>query len=394
MKKITFFLLILLLTGCAIKQESSINTSPAESVPSDSTTAPTETFADTAPNAESVDPIRRILNTMTMEERVGQLFLARCNRDTALEDLEKYHLGGFVLFSADFEGQTPDSVRAVFRGYQNAASIPLLLAVDEEGGTVNRISRFSAFRSKPFPSPRSVYQDQGLDAAVAMEEEKCKLLTNVGINVNIGPVCDLTDTQNAFMFQRSLGAGPEETGKYVALTVAVKNAYRIGSALKHFPGYGDNADTHTGVAADSRSLDSLISRDLIPFHAGVRSGAGCILMSHMVVESLDSQAPASLSEKTHTFLRQELCFDGVILTDDLVMEAVKSRYEVGEAAVLAVLAGNDLLCSTDYQEQYQAVLAAALDGRIDIDVINSAVRHVLQWKIDLGLIDPGSFRLS
>ena len=124
MKKITLFLLILLLTGCAVKQEPPLNSAPPESTHSDSTTAPTETFADAAPYAEPIDPIRRILNTMSMEERVGQLFLARCNQDTALKDLEKYHLGGFVLFSSDFEGQTPDSVRAVFRGRLSVSETP------------------------------------------------------------------------------------------------------------------------------------------------------------------------------------------------------------------------------------------------------------------------------
>jgi beta-N-acetylhexosaminidase len=161
---------------------------------------------------------------------------------------------------------------------------------------------------------------------------------------------------------------------------------KIGSCLKHFPGYGNNADTHTGIAVDSRSLAELESKDLIPFAAGIRAGADAILVSHTIVEALDPDLPASLSPAVHNYLRNTMGFEGVILTDDLVMQAITDVYGAGEAAVLAVLAGNDLLCSSEYTVQYEAVLAAVLEGRIDIDTLNNAVRRVLQWKIDLGLL--------
>ena len=105
-----------------------------------------------------------------------------------------------------------------------------------------------------------------------------------------------------------------------------------------------------------------------------------------IVQAFDKTMPASLSPAVHQFLREDMGFDGVILTDDLVMDAITEQYGAGEAAVLAVLAGNDLLCSSEYTIQYRAVLDAVLEGRIDIDVLNAAVRHVLQWKIDLGMI--------
>ena len=110
------------------------------------------------------------------------------------------------------------------------------------------------------------------------------------------------------------------------------------------------------------------------------------MVGHIVVEALDAEFPASLSPAVHRYLRDNLEFTGVIMTDDLVMQAITDQYGAGEAAVMAVLAGNDLLCSTEYAIQYQAVLQAVLDGRIDIDVLNSAVRNVLEWKISLGLL--------
>jgi len=168
--------------------------------------------------------------------------------------------------------------------------------------------------------------------------------------------------------------------------VTLMDSYSLGSCLKHFPGYGNNTDTHTGIAVDSRSLEELESHDLLPFAAGIQAGCDAILVSHTIVEALDPSSPASLSPAVHDYLRNTMGFTGVIITDDLVMQAITDAYGAGEAAVLAVLAGNDLLCSTEYAVQYEAVLAAVLDGRIDIDTLNNAVRNVLEWKIELGLI--------
>ena len=366
----------LILSGCAAKSQEVLPTLAEE------TTVPPTTVPETQPP----DPISELLDTLSLEEKVGQLFLARCNRETALQDIENYHLGGFMLFAADFENQTPDSMRQILSNYQRSAKIPLLLAVDEEGGTVTRISRYAAFRDERFPSPRSAYESGGMAGALENEQEKCDLLKSLGLNVNIGPVCDLSDDPSGFMFSRSLGQTPETTGEFVAWTVDIMSKSGIGSVLKHFPGYGNNADTHVGIAVDSRSLEALEARDLVPFAYGIRANCGAILVSHTIVECLDSQLPASLSPAVHAYLREDMGYNGVIVTDDLVMEAITNLYGAGEAAVMAVQAGNDLLCSTDYAAQFDAVLAAAEDGRISQDTLNTAVYRVLKWKMDLGLL--------
>lgn len=379
MKRFSILLILLFLTGCAA--------APVEtSEPTPTTEAPVPTETNLPVTTTPLDPIQELLDSMTIEERVGQLFLARCNAESALADITEYHFGGFVLFGADFEGQTPDSLRQTLSGYQAAAGIPMLLAVDEEGGTVTRISRYPAFRSQHFPSPREAFAGGGLTQALSNEEEICQLLQSLGINVNLGPVCDISEDPNAFMYQRSLGQDAAATGDFVAGTVRLMNAYQIGSVLKHFPGYGNNADTHTGLAVDSRSLQALESSDLLPFAAGIEAGCGAVLVSHNIVQALDRDSPASLSPAVHQYLRDTMGFDGVVMTDDLVMEAITDRYGTGEAAVLAVQAGNDLLCSTDYAEQYSAVLSAVLDGRIDFDALNASVMRVLKWKQSLGLL--------
>ena len=384
MRLFPIFLCCLLLTGCASQSVPAAVSLPSltETIPESATTAPAATEQETIP----VDPVRQMISDMSLEQRVGQLFLARCSADTAVEDVQKYHLGGLVLFGDDFEGQTPDSMKQAIAAYQEAAEKPLLIAVDEEGGDVTRISRFPAFRDRRFCSLRKCYDRGGLEAVLTEEEEKCRLLSDLGINVNLGPVCDITTDADAFMYSRSLGQDSQTTAEVAASIVNLMGAFRVGSVLKHFPGYGNNTDTHTGIAVDSRSLSELEAQDFIPFAAGIQAGCGAVMVGHIIAEAFDPELPASLSPAVHRYLREDLGFSGVIMTDDLVMQAITDQYGAGEAAVMAVLAGNDLLCSTEYAVQYQAVLQAVLDGRIDIDVLNRAVRNVLEWKISLGLL--------
>jgi beta-N-acetylhexosaminidase len=262
----------------------------------------------------------------------------------------------------------------------------MLIAVDEEGGTVCRVSEYSAFRESPFPSPRRLYEQGGMEAVLGIEAEKAYLLSSLGINVNMAPVCDITTTPGAFMYRRSLGQDPYTVGAFAMETTQIMGAFGGGAVWKHFPGYGDNADTHTGIAVDNRSLEQLESRDLIPFAMGAISGCDAILVSHSIISALDSEYPATLSSAVHFYLRNIIGFQGVIVTDDLVMSAITRSYTSAEAAVLAVLVGNDLLCSTDYPTQYAAVLEAVQTGRISQELLDDAVTRVLRWKQSLGLI--------
>ncbi len=392
MKRIAIFLLALVLCGCAAKDTppapttTAAPTTPPPTTPVPTTPAPTAPPPTTPEPTIPPDPVRDILDTMTVEEKVGQLFLARCNDATAIRDIERYHLGGFVLFAQDTRNETPASLLKKIEGYQAASQIPLLIAVDEEGGTVTRISTYKAFRPSKFPSPRDAFAQGGMEGALKIEEEKAQLLSSLGINVNLGPVCDVTLNPKAFMYKRSLGQDPQTTGSFVAQTVAIASRYGVGSCLKHFPGYGENTDTHVGIAVDDRSLESLENNDLVPFRYGIEAGCGAIMVSHTYINALDPKYPATLSPVVHAYLRENMGFEGVIVTDDLVMQAITDTYGAGDAAVLAVLAGNDLLCSTEYAKQYKAVLNAVSDGRIPMETLDAAVYRVLRWKMNLDLM--------
>ena len=376
MKKLLLIFLAFLLAGCAAAPEPTVPETEHTTIPV--TEPPTQ--PPTEPPTEPPDPIADAVEAMTNEEKVGQLFLCRYNSANALADTEGYHLGGWLLFSQDFDGETPDSIRSELSALQAVSDVPLLIGVDEEGGTVTRVSRYSAFRSSKFPFPRSLYKKGCMELVLDTEAEKSQLLSSLGINVNLAPVCDITTDSGAFMYSRSLGLSPEDTGTVVAGMVETMADNGVASVLKHFPGYGNNADTHVGIARDKRSLEELEENDLIPFRYGFEAGCGAVLVSHTIVECLDADLPASLSPAVIAYIREEMDFDGVIVTDDLIMEAITDRYGAGEAAIMAIEAGCDLLCSSEYVKQYNAVLAAVEEGRIEQNTLDAAVYRILRWK--------------
>lgn len=383
MRRLVMLCLALLLVGCAGPKEEPAATETAPETRAE--TVLPETVLRETEATEPADPVREILEAMTLEEKVGQIFLARCRKETALDDIRNYQLGGLVLFGRDFDDETLGSMQKRLKAYRGAGNIPLLLAVDEEGGTVVRISSHPVFRGEPFPSPRQAFQSGGLELALSLESEKAYLLHALGLNVNLAPVCDIALDPGAFLYSRSLGADPVTTGQYVSGTLERMAEYGVGGVMKHFPGYGENGDTHVTSILDSRSLEELEGKDLIPFRAGIQTGLGAILVSHNRIAALDADTPASLSSAVIGYLRDTMGYDRVVITDDLSMGALED-YTPEEAAVLAVKAGADLLCSTDFESQLSAVLEAARSGEISQDRVDEAVYRVLSWKAQLGLI--------
>ncbi len=367
-----------------VENDQSENSGSTNNLPEDP--APAEPEPD--PRQEAIDGL---LADMTLSEKVGQMFFVRCPDANQAEKVREYHLGGYLLFGRDFEDSagewlTAEAFTDTIAAYQAAAEIPLLIGVDEEGGTVARATRDPHLFAAKRKSPQAVYAQGGLEAIREDTRTVNAGLLSYGINVNFAPVADVSTDSADFIYDRTLGRDAAATADYVAAAVAEMEAAGIGSVLKHFPGYGSNRDTHTGVAMDSRPYDQFVSQDFLPFQAGIDAGAGCVLVSHNVVECMDGSLPASLSPEVHRILRQELGFTGVILTDDLAMDAVEAYAEDGSVAVLAVLAGNDMIVTTDFEAQIPQVIAAVESGAIDEGLIDQAVGRVLGWKYDLGLL--------
>ncbi len=364
----------------ATHTETKAPSKPAEKTAQKPTEKPTE-----KPKPQK-SKLEKYVDSMTLEEMVGQMFFARCPSSGAAAQISSYHPGGYILFARDFQNQTPASVKNTISGYQSASRTPMLIGVDEEGGTVVRVSKYPAFRSVPFWSPADIYNKYGMSGLVSDTAEKDTLLKSLGINVNLGPVCDVSQNPSDYIYKRTLGKSGKETAKCISTIVSQMKKDRMGAVLKHFPGYGSNVDTHAGIAVDKRSIDTFRKNDFLPFTAGIKAGAGGIMINHNIVNCLDSKRPASLSPAVVKVLRNELGFKGVIMTDDLSMSAITKYTDGKNAAVSAVIAGSDMLISSDFVNQYNAVLSAVKSGTISKSRIKQSCLRIVQWKVNLGLI--------
>ena len=328
----------------------------------------------------------KILDKMSLEEKIGQLFLVRYDNSITENYINNYHAGGFILFAKDFQYHTMETISEEIESIQELSSLPLVIAVDEEGGYVTRVSRFTSFRNSAFLSPKEYYETGGFELLEQMENEKALLLKSIGVNLNLAPVVDISTSSNDFIYSRSFGYGAKETSIFAKNMVKYSKSNNLSSCLKHFPGYGNNVDTHTGIAIDNRDYDIFDKSEYLPFKSGINEGVPFILISHNIVNSIDPNYPSSLSKKVIIDeLRNKLKFSGIVVTDDLDMEAVKSYAKDGNAATLAINAGADMIITSDYINMYNEILNGVTNNTIDIDVIDLAVRRIIAWKLSYNL---------
>lgn len=376
--------MVFLMSACA-----NSNSQPEQSQTTEQTTVQPTTMSEEEINDQKLD---KFISNMTLEEKVGQMFYVRCPDEDAVKQVSEYNIGGYILFGRDFDGKTKDEVINDIQSYQDEADIPLLIGVDEEGGTVVRVSSNPNLRETPFLSPKDTYSNGGWDAIEQDANDKADLLLSLGINVNMAPVCDMTSNEYGFMYDRSFSSDVDMEDRYVRTVVETSKAKKLGTVLKHFPGYGNNSDTHTGIAHDDREYSEFENTDFKPFYQGIESGADCILVSHNIVNCMDSEYPASLSQKVHNILRNDFKFDGVIMTDDLIMDAITEFTGDEAAAVTAAKCGNDLLCCSSVETQYPAVLEAVQNGEIPESQVDASVKRILKWKQNLGIFNIDTYQ--
>lgn len=332
------------------------------------------------------EPAAEKLRTMSLREKVGQVFLFRCPVAGAVKAVDSYQPGGYCLMADNFSGKTPAQVKKMLQSYQNSSKIKMLLACDEEGGTVVRVSKNPALAAKPFQSPQSVFKRGGMAAVTADTVRKARLLKSLGLNMNLAPVADVSTNPADFINARSFGKNAKETAEFITVSVKAYKDENFSPTLKHFPGYGNNADTHTASVRDKRSYETFVQSDFLPFEAGIKAGAPCVLVSHNIVECIDPKNPASLSKKVHEVLRKTLGFTGVVMTDDLSMKGVAGASGGKNPAVEAFLAGNDLLLSSNIQTDFEALYRAVQDGTVSEQMLNKSVERILAWKYRMKII--------
>lgn len=401
MKKLFIYIMTItlniILIGCTQFAELPDNTDNSNNENPPATEEPTEPNVpndpivpvepeDTSIFGEYKKEALEVLDTMTLEEKIGQLFLVRCPEIEQLDFYLSMKPGGFILFGRDFTDKTNNQVVSDIGYYQNNSTIPMIIGVDEEGGTVVRVSSNPLLANERFKSPQELFAIGGFEEIKKDTMKKSELLLNLGINLNLAPVADVSINETDFIYQRTFGKDALETSEYAKTVVEVMKNSGISSTLKHFPGYGSNVDTHTGSAYDTRPYERFVNSDFIPFKAGIDAGADSVLVSHNVIEAIDKELPASLSQEVIDILRNDLEFTGIIMTDDLSMGAITQLETELPPEVTAVLAGNDMLIVTDFENSYKTLLNAVKIGGISLERIDESVLRILQWKFYKNLL--------
>ncbi len=355
-----------------------------ENLPEENTTA--ESNAPT--EIETGEPTTAYdLSGMTLKEKVAQMIMVSCHPSIDIDAASRFGVGGICLYAHSFESKTREQVVDMINSYQSSAKVPMLVSVDEEGGTVVRISSNPNLRATPFLSPSEIFVQGGMQAITDDTNEKADLLLSLGVNVNLAPVCDVPLDSTNYIYDRCLSLDHDEVAQYASTVVTAMKQKKIGSCLKHFPGYGGSVDTHQSMSYDNREFADFVNGDFKPFEAGIRSGADCVLVSHNIVGCMDKDMPASLSKTVHDVLRNDLKFEGVIITDDLVMEGIAQFTDGDSAAVAAIKAGNDMIICNDFAGAVDAIVKAVNSGEIQQSQIDESVVRIMKWKSDLNILE-------
>ncbi len=326
------------------------------------------------------------MEAMTMDQKLAQMMILTNEDDIIASNLTTYQPGGIIFFEVDFKGKTIAHVRNRVDTLQSYMQIPLFVGVDEEGGEVSRLKTLAENGLPDFEGAR-VLSNQGMDAVLSDTEVKMRYLKELGINLNFAPVADVVENPNSYMYLRAASGDVNVVAKYVETVLSVMQENQIIGCVKHFPGYGDNVNTHAGIASDSKTLLEYQDRDFIPFQAGINTGVDMIMVSHITMNAVDDENPASLSSKVHNVLREELEYTGVIIADDLNMQAILDTMTIEEATAKAFVAGNDMIFSANFAASMKGARKAVEEGSLTEERVNESVKRILHMKIENGLIE-------
>lgn len=373
----------------------------------------------TAPAAESLqeaadDPAASLLQGMTLRQKVGQLFIVRpdaldptqtqaqindahASGVTAVTEgmramLAQYPVGGVCLFGKNLAG--PEQTAALNAELQAASALPLFVAVDEEGGAVSRLANHPAFDLPRYGSAAAVGASGDPAQAQAMGAVIGAYLRGCGFNMDFAPVADVnTNPNNPVIGERAFSSDAAVAAAMAAAMARGLYGELVIPTFKHFPGHGDTAeDSHTGQAVTLRTREEMERCEFLPFAAQSDAvGAHAVMVGHITAPALcGNDLPASLSPQVvEEILRGELGQTDLIVTDSLSMQAITDRYSPGEAAVLALQAGCDLLLMPDgLAEAYEAVLDAVADGSLTEARIDESVHRILTMKREFAILDP------
>ena len=333
---------------------------------------------------------------MTVEEKVGQLLMVGIKGTTMTSETQRLitdlKLGGVILYSHNVKNSS--QIKNLVLDIQQPQSIPLFIAVDQEGGSVVRIRQ----NMQVLPSAMAIGATQSPQFAFLAGKLTAQELRSLGINMNLAPVLDMnTSEYNQVIGVRSFGENPELVSQLGMWYVEGLQSQGVAATAKHFPGHGDTTtDSHYAVPVLTSHLEELESFHLVPFRRAIENGLDAIMTAHISIPALDpSGLPATFSYNLLTnVLRKKLNFEGVILTDDLEMKSIQQEYDIGTAALKAILAGSDMvMVSWSHPKKYHVyhtLLKAAKSGTLSSEILDGAVKRILKLKLKRGLL--GSHR--
>ena len=415
MKRFSVFVLVLFvfinLVGCNSNTIITSTETPTETsteIPTETPTetlteaptteTPSETESETVTKEPTVDPVDEILSRMTLEEKICQMFIIapenlmeKWNITTVdsemINRLNKYPVGGYIFFKANVVN--PTQLTGMIGELQNWSldytGLPFFTAIDEEGGRVLKIGANDNF---PVTKVGAMSTITTMEKAYEAGNTIGEYLKKYGLNFNFAPDADvITNPEYKIIGYRSFGSDAKSVAEFSVAYSKGLQTNGVLSTFKHFPGHGaTKGDTHEGFAYTSKTLEELMESELMPFKAAAENNVDAVMVAHISVPSiLGDNTPCSLSEFMVTdVLRNELGFEGLIVTDALDMGAITNTYGDGEAAVMAVLAGNDILLKPkDFFASYEAVLKAVKNGQISEERIDESVKRIISVKLSL-----------
>ncbi|MDD4753565.1 MAG: beta-N-acetylhexosaminidase [Desulfitobacteriaceae bacterium] len=337
---------------------------------------------------KALDPLQDQLATMSLQEKIGQMVLVGLEgyeNDAHSKDLiENYQVGGFILFKRNIRdvGQVKELIYSLKES--NAVNkAPLFLSIDEEGGTISRLPE--KFASIPASGKIGEMNNPAISYQVGnIIGEELQLL---GFNMDFAPVLDInSNPQNPVIGERAFGSQPDLVSRLGIQTMKGLKAKNIISVVKHFPGHGDTSvDSHIGLPRVNHTLERLQSFELLTFAEAINNDVDAIMIAHLLLPQIDPDNPATLSRIVVTdLLREEMGFEGVVITDDLTMGAIAENYDLGKAAVKAIQAGSDVvLVCHDFAKQeivIKALQKAAINGDLSEKRIDESVYRILMLK--------------
>ena len=348
--------------------------------------------------------LHSIMKNMSLREKIGQLFILqiRYNRDGSprrkVDDelnlfLREFEPGGIILFRENIVDNR--QVESLISNLQGLSRIPLFISVDEEGGPVSRLGKAPKVDVTLLPPAFSIgsTKDSGLayNAGLVLGRE----LRALGVNMDMAPVADVnTNPENPVIGNRAYSSDPLIAGEMVAGVIHGFHKYNIISVIKHFPGHGDTSlDTHAGTVVLPFNRNRLDSIEFLPFRFGIEAGTDAIMTAHIVMSGISSlPLPATLNPEIVTgIIRQELRFDGLVISDALNMGAISGKYTAGESAVAGIKAGLDiLLMPEDRISAFEALVNAVQHGEISEKRIDESVYRILRTKYDRKILFPDS----